>query len=151
MSDKKLTENEHALTTPEFIGTDQEKIAGIKFWSDVIGLIRSINTTFVSYENKKSLIAAVKRELDIISVEIDNSSSRVTQGAVDIPSADQVPAGEPSGEVNVVDLTKSVQVASSTVMAKPAPTFENLDKLRRVAGTGVWDKNFGPIFRDKKN
>lgn len=157
MSDKKLTENEHALATPELIGTDQEKIAGIKFWSDVIGLIRSINTTFVSYENKKSVIAAFKKELDVIEVEIDNSSSRVSQGAVDIPSADQVPPGEPAGDVNVVDLTKSVEVASSTTMAKPsptpvktAPTFENLDKLRRVAGSGVWDKNHGPIFRDKK-
>ena len=47
MAIKKLIENEHALSTPELIGTDQEKVAGIKFWADVIGLIRSINTTFV--------------------------------------------------------------------------------------------------------
>lgn len=138
MSDKNLIENEHALTTPELIGTDQEKIAGIKFWSDVIGLIRTINTTFVSYENKKSIIAAFKKELDVIEVEIDNSSSRVTQGTTDIPSADQVPKDEPSADVNVVDLTKNAEVAATTVGAvKVQPTFSSLDKLRRMAGNNT--------------
>jgi hypothetical protein len=144
----KLTENEHALTTPELIGTDLEKVAGIKFWADVIGLIRSINTTFVSYENKKSVIAAFEKELEIIALEIDNSSSRVSQGDAVIPSADQEPTDEPV-DVNVVDLTKNAEVAATTSAAKPAPTFENLDKLRRVAGSGIWDKNYGPTGKKK--
>jgi hypothetical protein len=144
----KLTENEHALTTPELIGTDLEKVNGIKFWADVIGLIRSINTTFVSYENKKSVIAAFEKELEIIAIEIDNSSSRVSQGDAVIPSADQEPASEPV-DVNVVDLTKNAEVAATTTAAKPAPTFENLDKLRRVAGSGIWDKNYGPTGKKK--
>lgn len=150
MSDKKLIENEHTLTTPELIGTDPEKIAGIKFWSDVIGLIRSINTTFVSYENKKSVITAFQKELEIIGVEIDNLSSRVSQGTAEIPSADQNPPSEPI-ETNVVDLTKTAAVAATTTAsAQRPPTFENLDKLRRVAGAGIWDKNYGPVTRDKK-
>ena len=144
----KLIENEHALTTPELIGTDQEKVNGIKFWAEVIGLIRSINTTFVSYENKKSVIAAFEKELELIAIEIDNSSSRVSQGTADIPSADQTPADEPA-DVNVVDLTKNDEVAATTTARQTGLTFENLDKLRRVAGSGVWDKNYGPVGKKK--
>lgn len=141
----KLNENEHTLTTPELIGTDQEKVAGIRFWADIIGMIRSINTAFISYENKKSVIDAVQKELKLIEIEIDNISGRVTQDATaEIPSVDQtVPAEQP--EVNTVDLTKSDAVASTIPTPTPlkqAPTFENLDKLRRVAGSGIWDKNY---------
>jgi len=149
MTDTNLIENEHALTTPELIGTDLEKVAGIKFWADVIGLMRSINTTFVSYENKKSVIAAFEKELEIIGIEIDNTSSKVSQGDADIPSADQNPPNEPV-EVNVVDLTKNAEVAATTAVATRPPTFENLDKLRRVAGSGIWDKNYGLVTKVKK-
>lgn len=141
----KLNENEHALTTPELIGTDQEKVDGIRFWADIIGMIRGINTAFISYENKKSVIAAFKKELELIEIEIDNISGRVTQAAdAVIPSVDQAPKDEPA-ELNVVDLTKNNEVSNSTaptVPAKKAPTFESLDKLRRVAGSGIWDKNY---------
>lgn len=148
MAIKNLIENEHALSTPELIGTDQEKVAGIKFWADVIGLIRSINTVFVSYENKKSVISAFEKELEIIALEIDNSSSKVSQGEEGIPSADQNPSDEPV-DVNIVDLTKNDQVAATIAPSRPAPTFENLDKLRRVAGSGIWDKNYGPTGKKK--
>lgn len=148
---KKLIENEHALTTPQLIGTDEEKIVGIRYWSEVIALIRSINTTFVSYENKRAVLDAFKNELQLIEIELDNTTSRVTQGGGEIPSADQNANTSPN-EVNVVDLTKTAAVAATVAppLGSKAPTFENLDKLRRVAGVGVWDKNHGPIFNKKK-
>lgn len=164
MTDK-LVENEHVLSTPRLIGTDPEKVTGIKFWADVIALIRSINTTFVSYNNKKAVIAAFKAELDLVEAELDNLTATVNQGETEIPSAEQSPEAENAGDVNVVDLTKNNEVSATTVgstpsvgltpplagtSVRPPPTFENLDKLRRVAGSGVWDKNHGPIFRDKK-
>lgn len=156
-NDKKLNENEHILTTPELIGTDQEKIAGIKFWADVIALIRTINTTFVSYENRKAVIDAFTKELELIGLEGENAPAQVTQPGPDtqdgkeIPSADQLPSNE-QPEVNVVDLTKNGDVANTTVANVPPrpPTFENLDKLRRVAGSGIWDKNYGPVGKVKK-
>lgn len=156
-NDKNLIENEHTLTTPELIGTDQEKITGIKFWADVIALIRTINTTFVSYENRKSVIDAFVKELELIGLEGENAPAQVTQpgpntpDGKEIPSADQVPTSEPT-EVNVVDLTKNAEVSNTTVANAPPrpPTFENLDKLRRVAGSGIWDKNYGPIGKVKK-
>ena len=144
-----LTENEHVLTTPELVGIDSEKVAGIRYWADIIGYLRSINTTFVSYENKKAVIAALEKELELISLEIDNTTSKVSQGEDGIPSADQTPQEEPA-DVNVVDLTKSDEVAATTSPARKAPTFESLDKLRRVAGTGIWAKNYGPVTKVKK-
>lgn len=148
---RKLNENEHVLKTPELIGTDQEKVDGIKFWADVVAQIHAINTSFISYENKIAVIDAFKAELEIVRLEIDNSSSRVSQDEVGIPSVDQEPVD--TAEVNVVDLTQNSEVTGAisapTVVAQPfvppvkkAPTFEDLDKLRRVAGSGKWDKNF---------
>lgn len=145
--DPQLVENEHALSTPELIGDDQEKIAGIKFWSDVISLIRSLNTIFVSYDNKKAIIAAFKKELDLLEIELDNETSHPSQGGMGIPSTDQT---LDRGHVNVVDLTNPQEVAATTTVGKKAPTFEDLEKLRRAAGSGVWDKNYGPIVRKKK-
>ena|ERR1035437_5841389 len=139
-----LIENEHVLSTPELIGTDEEKINGIKFWSDAIGLFHSINNVFVSFENKTAVITALKAELEIIMVELENLSATVSQNQDgEIPSADQVPASEPSPDVNIVDLTKHNDVANSIVKA---PTFENLDKLRRCAGSGIWDKNYRVVL-----
>lgn len=136
-----IIESEHILTTPELIGTDEEKIGGIKFWADAIEIVRMINTVFVSYENKLAVIAALKKELDTVEAEIINAPAKVSQGTADIPSAEQT-AEEP--EVNLVDLTKNQEVAATTIASAPRrpPTFENLDKLRRVAGSGVWDKNY---------
>ena len=150
MKTEKIVENEHALSTPELVGTDEEKIVGIKFWADVIALLRTLNTTFISYNNKKSVIQAFKTELDLIESEIDNVSSKINQKTSEIPSAEQPSIADKNkpGTVNVVDLTKNSEVTAQTESKNP--TFENLDKLRRVAGSGIWDKNHGPVYKKKK-
>lgn len=150
----KIFENEHPLETPDLIGTDAEKIAGIKFWADLIALVRSIDTTFISYENKLAIIQFLKKELDLVDVEINNISATVVSKPGEIPSAEQLPAAVPEPEQNIVDLSKSAEVAASAAPVLPAPpappvnpitkaavktapTFSDLDKLRRVAGNST--------------
>jgi hypothetical protein len=147
---KKLFENEHPLETPALVGTDEEKIAGIRFWAELVALARSIDTTFISYENKLRIIQYLKKELDLVDVEINNVSSQVVAPPAEVPSAEQLPPGE-SADTNIVDLSSSAGVTNAvnsnmtavppapteiTPAAKPkqTPTFSNLDKLRRVAG-----------------
>ena len=158
-----LLENEHTLESPELIGTDEEKINGIRFWADLVGMIRSIDHTFISHENKLAILAFLKKEVDLVDIEINNISSQVVSKPGEIPSTEQLPPGEEPPETNIVDLTKaaevvaainpgdgegSVNATTSTPITKTAPplnkapTFSDLDKLRRVAGTGNYDKNY---------
>ena len=56
----KLYENEHKLVTPDFIGTDEEKIAVLSYWTNLISSIRSINNIVISHENKLAIIDQLK-------------------------------------------------------------------------------------------
>lgn len=163
--------NTSSLESPDLVGTDEEKIKGIHFWADVVAMLRTINTTFISHENKQTIIAAIKRELDIVDVEINNISTTVISAPGEIPSMEKIPTSEPAPETNIVDLTNDADVAASVpaehsqptqkpednpvikpaVPLKKAPTFENLDKLRRVSGSGQYDKNFVPSKVTAKN
>jgi hypothetical protein len=163
-----LFENEHTLDSPPLIGTDEEKIRGIAFWADVVRLLRTINTTFISFENKQAILKHIKQELERVDVEINNVSSQIVSAPGEIPSAQQVPSDETAADATkVVDLTKSDEVAAmagnepapnrvqdnpvikqAPPLKKP-PTFSDMAKLKRVAGTGEFDKSYVVLESNK--
>lgn len=153
---KKIFESStDTLDTPTLIGTDEEKIAGIKFWAELVSLVRSVNSVFVSYENKQEVIKYLKKEIEQIDVEINNISASVVSHPDEIPSAEQVPKDEAVPEIPEVDLSKNDEVANTTNQSVPAkpqednpvikpaePKQDNIDKMRRLAGTGQYSKEY---------
>lgn len=132
-----LKENEHTLSSPALIGTDDEKIRGIQFWADAVALLRSLNIKLVSYENKMAIITAFQAELDTVKQEIDNVSAVAVDGAAQVPAMVQgagvegqaPPPDQPAPE-EVVDLAQPEPAVA------PLPRFssEAIKKLQRMAG-----------------
>lgn len=162
---KLLVENEHTLVSPELIGTDQEKVAAIQFWSDAVKLLRSLNTLVISYKNKQALLDAMEQELKTVETEIKNSSGIPTDDK-GIPAIEQplasgeteqkcdscatepappsapetapVVAPTPPPVVNLsVESRETLQKLSGNWQPKPKELTEELLKLRRAAGIKV--------------
>jgi hypothetical protein len=139
--------------SPPVVGTNEERIRAIRFWADFVGMIRSLDISFESFQNKQAIIAYIKKEVDLIQIEIDNISASVISKPGEIPSTEQLPDDVKAPETNIVDLSSSADVKDSVPkdlpvvepvanpVTKPAtkvaPTFSDLDKLRRVAGVGA--------------
>jgi len=148
---KTLVEDEHPLVTPNFIGTDAEKILVLGYWSEVIGLMRSMNSIVISHENKLAIIDQLKKELDIIDLEVNNVSAHQVQhadGSVEMntmPKGEEVPLKSP-----IIDLTQPE--------AAPAPTnpyevfnpkrVPATEAMQRLAGT--WYSNKATQSKSKK-
>lgn len=99
-----LLENEHPLITPELNGTDAEKIATLSYWSEVVSLLRSLKSHVISLDNQQAIISAIKTEVDLIDIEINN------KGAVTVQNADgtaDMKALPPSEADEIIDLSKS--------------------------------------------
>lgn len=127
---KTLTEDEHPLVTPNFIGTDEEKVIVLGYWSEVIGLMRSMNSIVVSHDNKLAIIAQLKAELEIINNEVNNVTSHQVQHADGSVELSTMPAG---GE-----LPKSGPVAPAT----PVPT--STTPAPKIIDLGQPENKFNP-------
>lgn len=135
---KILFENEHALNSPSFIGTDAEKIAVLGYWAGMISHLRSMNMIVISHDNKLAIIAQLKKELELIDAEINNDSARPVvhpDGSLEMsnnptiaPNMDATPTVSPN-EV-VIDLTTESQFS---------PKIPVAEAMQRLAGT--WYKN----------
>jgi len=135
---KILFENEHALNSPSFIGTDAEKIAVLGYWAGMISHLRSMNMIVISHDNKLAIIAQLKKELELIDAEINNDSARPVvhpDGSLEMsnnptiaPNMDDTPTVSPN-EV-VIDLTTESQFS---------PKIPVAEAMQRLAGT--WYKN----------
>jgi len=131
---KILFENTHPLTTPDFVGTDQEKIAVIGYWSGLISHLRSMNMIIISHENKLAIIAQLKRELEMIDIDVNNNtaqpvvhpdgSTEMSQLSTTSPNIDAAPTVVPN-EV-VVDLT--------TNESQFNPKISITEMMQRLAG-----------------
>jgi hypothetical protein len=111
---KTLLENEHVLSSPEIIGTDEEKIAAIGYWAGVVGTLRTLNTLMVSHRNKMNMIAAIRNETDLVQKEIENATSQMRPDGV--PGMYQDPAAAPVEATPVVDLGRD----EITTVAQPS-------------------------------
>jgi hypothetical protein len=101
-----LFENEHPLVTPNFIGTDQEKIAVLGYWSSLISLLRAMNSIVISHDNKLAIISQLQSELALIDNEINNDSARPVIQADGGTEMTNVPRGQTDGETPaIVDLS----------------------------------------------
>jgi len=135
----KLLENEHALTSPELIGDDHEKIGCIQYWAEIVGMLRTLNLVAVSFPNKINIINAIKAEIELIETELHNDPSYPVQNADGSIDMEQLP---PSSEDDIIDLMKSSttdmtpqQQAQSLRLQK-----ENIERLQRAAGINVGKK-----------
>jgi hypothetical protein len=125
LNTKPLLETESKLISPELIGTDAEKIAALQYWSEIVGLFRSLNTTIISFDNKTNIIAAIKAELELIEMELHNVSAVPSNEPGEIPSMEMVPTEE------IVDLSTPEKPKTE---AKHFFSQEAIAKLRRNAG-----------------
>ena len=130
MKTKPLLEVESKLISPELIGTDSEKIAGIQFWSEIVGMLRSLNVTMISFENKVNIIAAIKAELELIDMELNNVTAAANVEPGEIPSMEMVPKDD------VVDLSVPEPTPPAKFDIKKPAVFsaEAIRQLRRNAG-----------------
>jgi hypothetical protein len=123
---KILFENTHPLTTPDFVGTDQEKIAVIGYWSGLISQLRSMNMIVISHENKLAIIDQLKKELEMIDIEVNNDTAHPVvhpDGSTEMSQV-EVPTEAP-GEV-VVDLTATESQFN--------PKISITEMMQRLAG-----------------
>ena len=138
---KILTENEHPLNTPAFIGTDAEKIAVIGYWAGMISHMRSMNMIVISHENKLAIIAQMKKELELIDIEVNNDtahpvvhpdgSTEMSQLSTTAPTMDAAPTVAPK-EI-VVDLTTNESQFNPKISIK--------EQMQRLAGTHYSNKS----------
>jgi len=138
---KILVENEHPLNSPSFIGTDAEKIAVLGYWAGMISHIRSMNMIVISHENKLAIIAQLKKELELIDIEVNNDSAHpvvhpdgsteMSQLTTTSPNIDDAPTVVPN-EV-VVDLTTNESQFNPKISIK--------EQMQRLAGTHYLNKS----------
>lgn len=131
---KLLVETEHKLISPELIGTDAEKIACLRYWSEIVGLFRSLNVTVVSFDNKVNIIAAIKAELELVDMELHNVTAAPDIKPGEIPSMEMVPPTDPaaSGEVDLSKPEPTPPVKFD--IHKAAFSAQDMQRMRRNAG-----------------
>lgn len=141
---KFLSENEHVLTSPEIIGTDEEKISAISYWSSVIGLYRTLNSLMVSYNNKINMITAMRKELDIVELEIQNTSAEVKDDGESVPGMYQDTDAAP--DEAVIDIGNKTISTEEKEQKKKAL----IEKMQRAAGTFYLSKKVSVLDTYKK-
>ena len=133
MKTYKLNEDEHQLVTPSFIGTDEEKIGVLTFWSEMISKIRSINSYVISHENKLAIVAQLKKELELIDLEINNVTSHPVQHADGGTEMAQI-APDNSVDLSIPEPVKyQTESKKSSVFDKPKISI--VEQMQRIAGT----------------
>ena len=109
MKNSNICESEHPLVTPEFIGLDEEKISVIQYWSEIIGLLRSMNSCVVSIENKQAIINQLKKEIELLDIELNNISAVPVEnedGSYDMDQPTGVDLRNPEPQVKTNQMTK---------------------------------------------
>lgn len=146
----KLLENEHPLVTPNFIGTDEEKIQVINYWSQMITFLRSLNGLVISHENKLAIISQLIKEMDIINLEINNvTAHQVTSpdGSTEMstmPANGEVAVEDPvtvSATAPVVNLAEPEVKKSNPYEAFNRPAVSTSEAMQRLAGTYYSNKS----------
>jgi hypothetical protein len=144
-----LLENEHPLVTPNFIGTDAEKIAVINYWSGMICHLRSLNLNVISHENKLAILDQLRKELDLVCTEVNNVTSHTVthaDGSTEqstVPPASEAPdvavaaepivnLGEPEVKLNFEGLHEQKKISAAEQMQRLAGTwYQNQSKKKK--------------------
>ena len=126
-----LLEVEHNLITPDFVGTDEEKIKVLNYWAELIGTIRALNANVISSDNKIAIIHQLKHELDLLDLENSNMSAVPVgnvDGSTEMRKSNLKPEEEPS-----IDLTKEDKPKKSEDFFK-APPLSPEATAKKLAG-----------------
>lgn len=117
-----------ALKTPEIVGTDEEKISVLAYWSDLVGMLRSINSTVISMENKIAILTHLKNEVELVTLEVTNATAHPVVDDED-GGTSMKQAGDPAADApGVVDLTKP---PAQDQFNRPTT---HLEQMRTLAG-----------------
>jgi hypothetical protein len=130
----KLLENEHPLVTPSFLGTDAEKIVVLNYWSDLIRLVRSLNSIVISHDNKLAIVNQLQNELNIINSEINNVTAHVQQHADGSEEMSTMPQGVPDPDTKPVVNLAEPETTDRFAKFNP-PTVPTSEAMQRLAGT----------------
>ena len=133
---KMINESENPLVTPDFIGTDEEKMSVLSYWSELIGMVRSLNAVVISHENKLAILTQIQKEIALLELEVNNVSAHPTMDADGMSDMAQDP--EKKTEI-VINLGDPEEVAKSTTIPTPVkqdqfartniPTTEMMQRL----------------------
>lgn len=119
----KLNETENPLVTPEFIGTDEEKIQVLSYWSELIGTLRSLNAAVISHPNKLAILAQLKAETELLEREVTNVSATAQGGADGAVELSQAPAPNTPAPENVVNLAEPERIPATEMMMRLSGTW----------------------------
>jgi len=128
-----LIEDNQPLVTPDFIGTDEEKIQVLSYWSDLISLIRVLGVTVVSHENKLAIVTQLKKELDLVDLDVNNATSV----PVTTDDGNTVMSKDPASTQDAAE--KVINLAEPEDPAKPPSLFApqkitTTEQMQRLAG-----------------
>jgi hypothetical protein len=139
-----LTESDNsALVTPDFTGTDDEKISVINYWAELIGLIRSIDASVSSLENKLAIISQIKKEIELIELSLTNATAQPIDngdGAVELKKATKADKKKVTVDIKgekTPGSSQSPNYPSSSIDTpnRPLATTEDLKhQLKKLAG-----------------
>jgi hypothetical protein len=155
----KILVEEHPLVTPDFVGTDAEKTCVLSYWADIIGKLRAMNTTVIFHRNKLVIIAQLKKELELIDIEINNNTAHPTvhtDGSTEM--AQDIPKEEPKDTIDLAE--PEVQLISPSGAPNPTippaqksplyapPKMSMGEQMQRLSGT--WYINEAKRAKAKK-
>jgi hypothetical protein len=142
-----LLENEHPLVTPNFIGTDEEKIAVLAYWAEMIRHLRSLNAIVISHENKLAIMDQLNKELDIVCQEVNNATSHsVTNpdGSTEqstMPTGAEVPVVAPVVNLAEPEVRESVKESVDPYAKFNQKALTPAEAMQRLAGTYYSNKS----------
>ena len=138
-----LFESENSLKTPEIVGTDEEKVAVLAYWSDLVGLLRSINTTVISIENKIAILDHLKNEVELVMLDVTNATAHA---AVDKETGETSMKQDGDPEV---DGPKEVDLSTPQdgIVNPPPSVAEQMRALAGIRGPAKQKVSFKTNFK----
>jgi len=139
---KILVENEHPLNSPSFIGIDAEKIAVLGYWAGMISHLRSMNMIVISHENKLAIIAQLKKELELIDVEVNNDTAHPVVHPDGSTEMSQLPSSPNMGVTPTpIEVPKEIVVDLTSNESQFNPKISIKEQMQRLAGTHYLNKS----------
>jgi len=131
-----LNESEHPLVTPTFVGTDDEKMSVLQYWSNLIGLVRSMNAVVITHENKLAILIQIQKEIDLISAEVNNITAKLSTDQDGAPELTQdVTKQDQTVDLTIPESVQEIDCFTGRPISKFNPTvISKAEQMQRLAG-----------------
>lgn len=135
---------ESGLVTPEFTGTDEEKISTLQYWADLVKLVRGIKIIIPQHDNQIKILDQIKKELELIQLEVTNTTSQPVHTDAGMPALKKIPDHERDEEVVDLSTTPPENYPASSPFSPHRPlTTEDLNRIARGPSTNDLKKLAG--------